>query len=115
MRHLTLPATVLALAAAEEALECANDSFEPAEFTTVRHSKVKHGKGLIGRPPAAVVPVKAPDAPLPGARARKGEVRRAAAGAAVNAAVPAAVTDGDKVEEAIPAKPRPGLKGKALL
>ncbi|KAL0047030.1 hypothetical protein WJX82_004537 [Trebouxia sp. C0006] len=95
---------------AEGANEDAQDDFEPAEFTTVRHAKGKHIKGLIGRLPAAVVPVKAPDAPLPGPKARKGGVKRAAAGAAVNAAVPAVVTDGDRAEEAIPEKPRPGLK-----
>ena len=114
MYHLMLPASVLALAVAEGANEDAQDDFEPAEFTTVRHAKGKHIKGLIGRPPAAVVPVKAPDAPLPGPKARKGGVKRAAAGAAVNAAVPAVVTDGDRAEEAIPEKPRPGLKGNAL-
>ena len=114
MYHLILPASVLALAVAEGANEDAQDDFEPAEFTTVRHAKGKHIKGLIGRLPAAVVPVKAPDAPLPGPKARKGGVKRAAAGAAVNAAVPAVVTDGDRAEEAIPEKPRPGLKGNAL-
>ncbi len=81
----------------------------------MRHTKGKPGRGLTGRPPAAAVPVKAPDAPIAGPRARKGGVRRAAAGAAVNAAVSAAVIDGDRLEEAIPAKPRPGLKGNALL
>jgi hypothetical protein len=106
---------VLALAVDEGANEDAEDDFEPAEFTTVRRTKGKHIKGLIGRPPAAVVPVKAPDAPLPGPKARKGGVRRAAAGAAVNAAAPAVVIDGDRAEEAIPEKPRPGLKGDALL
>jgi len=105
----------LALAAAEGANEHAKDGFEPAEFTIVRHTKGKPGRGLTGRPPAAAVPVKAPDAPIAGPRARKGGVRRAAAGAAVNAAVSAAVIDGDRLEEAIPAKPRPGLKGNALL
>ena len=105
----------MALAVAEGANEHAKDDYEPAGFTTVRHSKGKHIKGLIGRPPAAVVPVKAPDAPLPGPKASKGGVKHAAAGTAVNAAVSAAVIDGDRVEEAIPAKPRPGLKGDALL
>lgn len=105
----------MALAVDEGANEHAEVDFEPAEFTTVRHTKGKHIKGLIGRPPAAVVPVMAPDAPLLGPKARKGWVKRAAAGAAVNAAVSAAVTDGDRVEEAIHVKPRPGLKGDALL
>ncbi len=115
MFHLILAASVLVLTVAEGADEHAEDDFEPAEFTTVRHAKGKHIKGLIGRPPAAVVPVKAPDAPLPGPKARKGGVKRAAAGAAVNAAVPAVVIDGDRVEEGIPVKPRPRLKGNALL
>ena len=113
--HLILPASVLAFAVAEGANEHAKDDFEPAEFTTVRHSKGKHIKGLIGRPPAAVVPVKAPDAPLLRPKARKGGVKHAAAGAAVHGGVPAVVFDGARVEEAIPAKPRPGLRGDALL
>ncbi|DBB00960.1 TPA: hypothetical protein ACH3X1_000873 [Trebouxia sp. C0004] len=112
MYRLTLPATLLALAAAGGANEHAEDGFEAAEFTTVRHSKGKHVRGRIGRLTAAAVPVKAPDAPLTGPQARKGGVKHTAARAAVNAAVSAAVTEGDRVEEGIPAKPRPGLKAE---
>ncbi|KAL0033665.1 hypothetical protein WJX79_010885 [Trebouxia sp. C0005] len=94
---------------AEGANEHAKDGLETADFTNVRHTRGKHIKGLIGRPPAAVVPVKDPDAPLPGPKARKGGTRRTAVEAAVNAAISDAVIDGDRVEEAIPAKPCPGL------
>ena len=115
MYHLILFASVLTLAVAEGANEHAKDGLETADFTNVRHTRGKHIKGLIGRPPAAVVPVKDPDAPLPGPKARKGGTRRTAVEAAVNAAISDAVIDGDRVEEAIPEKPCPGLKGDVLL